>query len=63
MEQKPKRLSLMAHRERYLWLWSQVKSLDLRIQQLFSKPSLKSQVNPEELWLERLKLQLRRFKP
>ncbi len=52
--------SLMALRERYLWLWRQLQKLEQRLK---TNPSPSTETSRQELWAQRMKRQLKRYWP
>ena len=56
-------LNQLASRERYLWLWRQLQELDQRIQRTFAQAPPPQASTAQQLWIERLRLQLRRLWP
>ncbi|HYX35907.1 MAG TPA: hypothetical protein VE954_22635 [Oligoflexus sp.] len=60
MPPRESRGSLLALRERYLWLWRQLQKLEQRVK---INPGPIEPQDRRELWAQRMKQQLKRYLP
>ncbi|WP_141733590.1 hypothetical protein [Oligoflexus tunisiensis] len=60
MPARETRGSLLALRERYLWLWQQLQKLEQKIR---TTPGPADEPERRDLWTQRMKKQLKRYWP